>query len=206
LKSGFSNGSELLNEFTIMATQVCEGQQMDMNLPTQEKISETEYLQMIRLKTAVLPACALKMGAMAAGADAEQSDHYYDFGLNLGMAFQLQDDYLDAFGSSKETGKIEGGDILENKRTLLYLHACENLERDDREELLNWYNERVHDKEMKVRRVRELFRNSGSDSYILSLKKEFEKHAMDNIHKACGDSKHIDQVLGLFEMLKDRKT
>lgn len=206
LKSECRHKDEILNEFSIMATQVCEGQMMDMNLPNQENIREEEYLQMIRLKTAVLPACALKIGAMAAGADAETADYYYDFGLNLGMAFQLQDDYLDAFGNSPETGKITGGDILENKRTLLYLHAERILQGEDAKELGNWCNGKVHDKEMKIERVRALFRKAGSDVYLSGLKTEFEKHALQNLNQACPQSPYKDNMLQLFELLSERKS
>lgn len=205
LKTSLPKKEELLNEFTTMAMQVCEGQQMDMNLPGKEHITEEEYLHMIRLKTAVLPACALKMGALAAGASLDKSDHFYDFGLNLGMAFQLQDDFLDCFGTAAETGKQEGGDILENKRTLLFLHAQQHLEGSDREELNRWYGERVLDQSAKINRVRELFVKAGSDRYLLNLKHEFEEHALENLEQACGQSEFKQHVLMLFDFLKARK-
>ncbi len=205
LKTGLPNKEVLLREFSDMAIQVCEGQQMDMNLPTREFISEEEYLRMIRLKTAVLPATALKMGALAAEAQEEKAAHFYDFGLNLGMAFQLQDDYLDAFGTEPETGKREGGDILENKRTILFLHALKNLYNEGREELLTWYGERVMDPAMKVNRVRTLFKEAGSDIYLIKLKSEFESFALENLEMSCGNSEYKQQVLTLFDFLKARK-
>ena len=205
LKTALPNKAAILNEFTIMGTQVCEGQQMDMNLPTQELISDEEYLHMIRLKTAVLPACALKMGALAANASLERADLFYDFGLNLGMAFQLQDDYLDAFGSSEDTGKQEGGDIIENKRTLLFLHALRNLKDGDKEELIYWYNERPINPQIKIERVRSLFQQAKSDQYLMDLKADFEKHALTNIDLACEDSSNKNHVLALFDLLKTRK-
>ena len=205
LKTSLPNKAELLNEFTIMATQVCEGQQMDMNLPNQELISDEEYLQMIRLKTAVLPACALKMGALAANASLERADVFYDFGLNLGMAFQLQDDYLDAFGSSEEIGKQEGGDIIENKRTLLYLHALRTLTGGDKEELQYWFNSKPEDATNKIERVRSLFKLAESDRFLMDLKADFERHALTNIDTACEGSSNKAQVLALFDLLKTRK-
>lgn len=206
LNSGLPNKLELLNEFTTMAIQVCEGQQFDMNLPTQEFISEDEYLQMIKLKTAVLPACALKMGALAAEADSTLASHFYNFGLSLGMAFQLQDDYLDAFGSELEIGKKEGGDILENKRTILYLHAMENLSTSRKAELNKWYSERVLDRDMKVKMVRELFIEAGSDTYLLQLKTQYEKQALEHLEFSCGNSEYKNHVMSLFDFLKARRT
>jgi geranylgeranyl diphosphate synthase type II len=205
LKTSLPNKAELLNEFTIMATQVCEGQQMDMNLPNQELISDEEYLQMIRLKTAVLPACALKMGALAANASLERADVFYDFGLNLGMAFQLQDDYLDAFGSAEEIGKQEGGDIIENKRTLLYLHALRTLTGGDKEELQYWFNSKPEDPANKIERVRSLFKLAESDRFLMDLKADFERHALTNIDIACEGSSNKAHVLALFDLLKTRK-
>jgi geranylgeranyl diphosphate synthase type II len=206
LSTSFENKEQLLNEFLVLSKQVCEGQQMDLNLPTQEFISEEEYLEMIRLKTGVLPACALKMGATAAGANAEEGDLYYDFGLNLGMAFQLQDDYLDCFGNASETGKIEGGDIIENKRTIMYLHALKNLNSEDKDKLQSWYDNPAHDNDVKVKSVRDLFRKAASDTYLLKLKAEFEECALSNLEKACDNAETKEQILSLFELLKTRTT
>ncbi|MEZ4804421.1 MAG: polyprenyl synthetase family protein [Bacteroidia bacterium] len=204
MNTSFANKDKLLNEFLMLSQQVCEGQQIDLNLPTQEIITEEEYLEMIRLKTAVLPAAALRMGAMAAGANSENGDLYYDFGLNLGMAFQLQDDYLDCFGNSSETGKLEGGDIIENKRTIMYLHALKNLNSEDKDKLQSWYDNPAHDNDMKVKSVRDLFKKAGSDNYLLKLKAEFEDCALSNLDKACHDSETKQQILSLFELLKTR--
>lgn len=206
LSTGFTNKTELLNLFTTMSAQVCDGQQMDMNLPGQEHISESEYLKMIELKTAVLPACALEMGALAAGGDPVICEAFRDFGLNLGMAFQLQDDYLDCFGSAAQTGKQEGGDIIENKRTLLYLHAEKHLNGTDKEEFLRWYNSPAHDLDMKVKRVRELFRLVGSDVYLLELKARYEAEALNRLQKLnLGDIEKSEFGL-LFEMLRSRNS
>jgi len=205
LKTGLNNRELLLGTFTEMAAQVCEGQQMDMNLPEQVGISDADYLKMIQLKTAVLPAAALKMGALAAGCAAELAEYFYQFGLNLGMAFQLQDDYLDCFGSSAETGKQEGGDILENKKTLLYLYALTHLNKASVEELSNWYKGRVQDLQMKISRVRTLFTEAGSDVYLLQLKAEYEQKALVFLDKACSEGHARAQMMQLFDFLKARK-
>ena len=111
--------------FNRSAMRVCEGQQYDMNFETSSNVTEHEYLQMIELKTAELIACSLKMGALIGGADDEEADQLFEFGKNLGMAFQLQDDYLDSFGDEQAFGKNIGGDILADKKTYLLIKAYE---------------------------------------------------------------------------------
>lgn len=199
LSTGLGNKIDLLQLFTQTAREVCEGQQMDMNIAEQMQISETDYLEMIKYKTAVLPATALKLGAMAAAMPASTSEAFYLFGLNLGMAFQLQDDYLDAFGKATDIGKQEGGDIIENKKTLLYLYAIEHLPNDKKEQLLSWYTNKVHDLSTKVDQVRALFKESGSHDYLINLKNNYENKAIEildqiNIHK--------DRKKPLYELLE----
>ena len=116
---------DLAKLFSKTALEVCEGQQWDVDFETRTDVSIPEYLKMIEYKTAVLVAAAMKMGAIVAEASVENADLIYGFGLNLGLAFQLQDDYLDAFGDPKTFGKQVGGDIIENKKTYLYLKAIE---------------------------------------------------------------------------------
>ena len=125
---------------TDSALDVCKGQQMDMNFTDKIDISESQYFEMIKLKTAVLIGAALKMGVLAVGADEDVSRSFYEFGLNLGILFQLQDDYLDVFGEENIFGKVSGGDIKENKRTLFFIHSIENGAKDDVESLLNLYS------------------------------------------------------------------
>lgn len=115
----------ILQSFSRTALEVCEGQQMDMNFETEKQVSEEEYLEMIELKTAVLVACALKVGAHIGGAKPEQAQALWDFGLYMGMAFQVQDDLLDAFGDPQKVGKTPGGDILQDKKTLLMIYAAQ---------------------------------------------------------------------------------
>lgn len=196
--------TELLKEFTKMASLVCDGQQMDMNLPDQKHILEDEYLKMIELKTAVLPACALKMGAMAANASEDIAESFYQFGLNLGMAFQLQDDYLDCFGSEEQIGKQEGGDIIENKRTILYLHAEKNLDASSLEAFKLWFNEPVRDQNMKIQKVRELFRLAKSDEYLINMKEAYESKALEALRNCQIDEVNMGAFLELFNALKHR--
>ena len=124
---------KLAKLFSKTALEVCEGQQYDVDFETRNDVTIAEYLKMIEFKTAVLVAAAMKMGAIIAQTSKENSKLIYDFGLNLGLAFQLQDDYLDAFGDPKTFGKQVGGDIIENKKTYLYLKALEFSKTDEKE-------------------------------------------------------------------------
>src|SRR5690606_380612 len=125
----------LLHLFNTTSLEVCEGQQFDMDFEERAQVSETAYIDMIRLKTSVLLGCALQMGAIVAGADERSQTLLYDFGVNLGIAFQLQDDILDVYGNPKSFGKQIGGDILSNKKTILFVKPQELISPTDQEEL-----------------------------------------------------------------------
>src|SRR5690625_4846662 len=116
--------------FSKTAAEICEGQQLDMNFEKQTEVKYDEYIEMITLKTSVLVAAALKMGALIAGANEKDADLLYEYGKNLGIAYQLKDDYLDVFGE-KDFGKIHAGDIIENKKTILYIKALEFAKGED---------------------------------------------------------------------------
>ena len=128
----------LMDLFNQTALEVCEGQQYDMNFETQERVSMSEYLQMITFKTAVLLACALKSGALVADASTKDQQHLYDFGIHIGLAFQLMDDILDVYGSQADFGKQIAGDILSNKKTCLYIKAYETASAEQLE-ILDYY-------------------------------------------------------------------
>jgi geranylgeranyl diphosphate synthase, type II len=117
--------SEVVDLFTSTALEVCEGQQFDMDFENRKEVTEAEYLEMIRLKTAVLLGCSLKAGGLLADAPVETVNMFYDLGINLGMAFQIQDDWLDVFGTQQAFGKMIGGDILAGKKTWLLVKALE---------------------------------------------------------------------------------
>lgn len=150
----------LIRLFSQTAIEVCEGQQMDMDFESRTDVRLDEYLQMIRNKTSVLVAAAMKMGAMIAGTSEAIASRIYDFGLHLGVAFQLQDDYLDTFGDSKTFGKKIGGDIAENKKTYLYLIALEKCTSEDAEKLKRIYNSEFPDSD-KVEMVTNIFMEYG---------------------------------------------
>lgn len=148
--------------FSKTALEVCEGQQYDMDFETRNDVSVAEYLKMIEYKTAVLVAAALQMGAIVAKASGEDQQAIYEFGRNLGIAFQLQDDYLDAFGDPKSFGKQVGGDIIENKKTYLYLKALEFSNENEREELMALFSETPKDTNAKIEVAKKAFVSSGS--------------------------------------------
>ena len=146
----------LVQLFNKTALEVCEGQQYDVDFETRNDVSIPEYLKMITFKTSVLVAAAMKMGALIAEAKNQECDAIYNYGLNLGLAFQLQDDYLDTYGNVESFGKQIGGDIIENKKTFLYLKAFEKSNEDDKTKLVDLYNSNMNSAE-KIREVKILF-------------------------------------------------
>ena len=162
--------------FSKTALEVCEGQQWDVDFETRDDVTIPEYLNMIKFKTAVLVAAAMKMGAIIAHTSEENCKNIYDFGLNLGIAFQIQDDYLDAFGNPETFGKQPGGDIIENKKTYLYLKALEFSNHADSEQLRHFFAIRTDDNLEKIREVKKIFQSSGaSDAALAAIRKYTEK-------------------------------
>ncbi|MBQ8969145.1 MAG: polyprenyl synthetase family protein [Bacteroidaceae bacterium] len=153
--------SQVMALFTETALEIGEGQQYDMDFETRNDVSESEYIEMIRLKTSVLLACALRMGAMLAGAPETDADALYDFGEQVGLAFQLQDDYLDVYGDFQVFGKRIGGDILCNKKTYMLINA--QLHADDRQraELEHWLSATDYDEDAKIQAVTRLYNEIG---------------------------------------------
>lgn len=148
---------DILNTFNETAIEVCEGQQYDMNFEQRDDVTVPEYLEMIRLKTAVLLAGALKMGALYAQAPDGDIQRLYDFGIHLGLSFQLQDDLLDAYGDTATFGKATGQDIRDNKKTYLYLHALQVASPEQQERLRQLFNNESSDTEAKVREVLDIY-------------------------------------------------
>jgi len=148
---------EMLRLFTKTAREVCEGQQYDMNLESLPAVTIDDYLEMIRLKTAVLLGCSLKLGAMLGYATAGDANNIYRFGENLGLSFQLQDDLLDVFGDEEKFGKEIGGDIVSNKKTFLYLKALELSGPGDSSALQHYFSTQTMDPDEKITKVREIY-------------------------------------------------
>jgi len=147
----------LIELFSKVAREVCEGQSMDMTFETEEKVSIEDYLEMIRLKTAVLLGLALRVGALMAGASSSDQEHLNQFATYAGISFQLQDDYLDVYGDPEKFGKKVGGDIIQGKKTYLYLRALELLNEPEKEEFARFYGSSEHSEDSKVARVRSIF-------------------------------------------------
>ncbi|MGB1307824.1 MAG: polyprenyl synthetase family protein [Oceanihabitans sp.] len=148
--------------FSKTALEVCEGQQYDIDFETREDVTITEYLKMIEYKTAVLVGAAMQMGAIVAQASITDQEAIYQFGKNLGIAFQLQDDYLDAFGDPKTFGKQVGGDIIENKKTFLYLKALAFSTEEEKQQLLHLFSINPTDTTDKIEAIKEVFVSSGA--------------------------------------------
>lgn len=154
---------EVLHLFTTTALEIGEGQQYDMEFETRDDVKEEEYIEMIRLKTSVLLACALKIGAILADAPAEDADNLYKFGEQIGLAFQLQDDYLDVYGDPMVFGKEIGGDITSNKKTYMLINAFNHANDTQRAELQQWVSAKAFDRKEKVQAVTRLYNEIGID-------------------------------------------
>lgn len=148
---------KVLRLFNEMATEICEGQQYDVDFESQEHVTIEEYLKMIRLKTSVLLATALQIGSYLAGANEAQQEALYQFGINVGLAFQIQDDILDVWGDPKTFGKAVGGDISCNKKTYVYLTAQKLADDELTEELHQWYGSVLDDNTEKIAAVKGIF-------------------------------------------------
>ena len=187
----------LLTLFSKTALEVCEGQQYDIDFETRNAVSIAEYLKMIEYKTAVLVAAAMKMGAIIAGASEDDQNRCYEFGKNLGIAFQLQDDYLDAFGNPETFGKQVGGDIIENKKTYLYLKALEFSSENDRQKLRHLFNATNTYSKNKVELVKQIFTTSGSAEATKKAITSYTKKAFE-VLQALTISEKNKQILKDF--------
>jgi geranylgeranyl diphosphate synthase, type II len=147
----------VMNLFLKTALEVCEGQQLDMDFESRDTVDVDEYIEMIKLKTAVLVGACLGIGAQIACASEEDVNHVYDFGVNLGIAFQLQDDILDVYGDEQKFGKQVGGDIIANKKTFLLLSALKNASGETADKLQHWLNYQGNDNLSKVNAIKEIY-------------------------------------------------
>jgi geranylgeranyl diphosphate synthase type II len=196
---------ELAKLFSKTALEVCEGQQWDVDFETRTDVSIPEYLKMIQYKTAVLVAAAMKMGAIIAETSEENANLIYDFGLNLGLAFQLQDDYLDAFGNPETFGKQVGGDIIENKKTYLYLKALEFASNDQAKKLVDLFSIHPQDNSDKIEAVKEIFVVSGAAQETKNAIQDFTFKAFATLHKISIDNNKKEMLRTFGENLMGRK-
>ena len=187
---------DTLLAFNQTAKEVCEGQQYDMNFESEQNTDISDYMEMIRLKTAVLIAAAMKIGAIAARAQKEDLDKIYDFGILIGLAFQLRDDYLDAFGNVDVFGKAIGNDILTNKKTFLYLKAYENADLKTKEALDSAFT--TNDPKLKVESVLKLYHSLGIESLTRSKIIELHDQALiilNDINRPESEKAEINNFL-----------
>lgn len=191
--------------FSKTALEVCEGQQWDVDFEGRNDVSLPEYLKMIEYKTAVLVAAALKMGAIVAQTTEENCSLIYEFGLNLGIAFQLQDDYLDAFGDPATFGKQVGGDIIENKKTYLYLKALSQANNYEKKNLLQWFAVQPEDPSDKIVAVKNMFRHTGADTATKQAIEQYTLKAFATLEKMNIDTEKKQLLREFGENLMQRK-
>ena len=191
--------------FSKTALQVCEGQQWDVDFEERNDVTIPEYLKMIEYKTAVLVAAAMKMGAIIAETSEENANLIYDFGLNLGLAFQLQDDFLDAFGNPETFGKQVGGDIIENKKTYLYLKAVDFSKDEEAKELRSLFSVQPEDNTNKIERVKVLFNSSGASKATQDAIQDFTLKAFRTLDKMNIGTDKKEMLKAFGENLMGRK-
>ena len=185
---------QLLAIFNKMAVEVCEGQQMDVDFETRDNVEISEYLKMIELKTAVLLAASLEMGAILGGASADDQRHIYAYGINAGIAFQIQDDILDAFGD-ESFGKKIGGDIAQNKKTYLYLKALELGGKKDIEQLTSLFSDdNTVAEDVKIAEVTRMFKSLLVKEYADQLKEAYLVLALSHLDALSTTSEHKDAL------------
>lgn len=194
---------KILELFTITTREVCEGQQLDMDFEQQQRVALNDYIHMITLKTSVLLASSLQMGGILGGASEGNCKHLYEFGKNLGIAFQIQDDYLDAFGDPKKFGKKVGGDITQNKKTFLLLHALEVADANTREEIEQLLST---NKEDKVEKMLSIYKQCGIDVWANALKDTYYKKAMQHLEAIAVISSRKKHLKDLAEYLIVRES
>jgi geranylgeranyl diphosphate synthase type II len=191
--------------FNQTAIEVCEGQQMDMNFETAENVSIDEYLKMIELKTSVLLACSLKMGALISNSSIEDANLIYEFGRNLGIAFQIQDDFLDAYGDPEKFGKRVGGDIISNKKTYLLLTAFEKANSSQKESLKNLLNLVDFEEENKVEAVKAIYNEIDIPSLTEIAIQSYFELAMKSLESIQVEESRKEPLRTLAQEIMQRK-
>jgi len=204
LKSEAQDIRPMLQLFSRTALEVCEGQQLDMDYETRNDVSIQDYLNMIRLKTAVLLACSLKMGALAANENGKIADMLYDFGINLGIAFQLQDDLLDVFADRDKFGKKIGNDIVSNKKTFLLLKALELSDELTKNEMLEWIGKETFDATEKVQTIKNIYNKLNIKDITLNYIEKYYQSALDSCDKMDLATDKKAALLQLAHMIMKR--
>lgn len=203
LKNGKTN-PELFDLVSNTAVKIHEGQQLDVDFEEMTLVEERDYLKMIEYKTAVLLACSLQMGALLGGASYADQSHLYEFGRLIGIAFQIQDDYLDAFGDVK-VGKKIGGDILNNKKTLLFIASMNLGTEQQKASLLKHFSTKEAYEDKKIAEVKEIFIKSGAQKYCNDLMKSLHQDAISCL-KSISSKKPLDSLIEIADLIIERKS
>lgn len=201
-KLGVNNLQKVLHLFNETAAAVCEGQQLDMDFEKRTTVSLDEYVAMITLKTSVLLAASLQLGAILGGTGEGNQHHLYEFGKNLGIAFQVQDDYLDVFGNPEKFGKQVGGDILSNKKTFLLIHTMETAAPKQLQALQQLMQENAPD---KVEKVTQLFKECKVDDWAKALKDKYLQTALQHLEDTAVTSVRKKPLMELADYLIQRE-
>lgn len=196
---------ELSKQLIETSRLLCEGQQYDIDFSSQDIVAEDKYFKMIQNKTAELIACAYKFGGIVSNTKDINKQILYEIGLNLGIAFQLEDDLLDCFGDEKKFGKRIGGDIIEKKKTLLYINTIQNLSKNQRIEFeKTFYSDELNEKS-KINLIKNFYQDSGSVDYLKQKVKEYSDKASYNISQLDLDTDKKNQILNFSRNLLDRQ-
>jgi len=196
---------EVMDLFSLTALEICEGQQLDMEFEDRKDVKEEEYLEMIRLKTSVLLAASLKIGAILGGASAEDAERLYDFGMNLGVAFQLKDDFLDVYGNSAVFGKNIGGDILCNKKTYMLIKAFEHATDSQRDELNRWIDAKSFNPAEKIAAVTNLYNQMDVRGLCEKKMQEYSERAAKSLAAVSVNVEKKEGLKTLMESLMYRE-
>lgn len=201
-----ANDKTILELFSRTALEICAGQQYDMEFESRPDVTEEEYLEMIRLKTAVLLACALKVGAMIGGASAADADALYDYGIHIGLAFQLQDDLLDVYGDPKTFGKNIGGDILCNKKTFLLINALSVASEEQRQVMEDWMARKTYDAQEKIAAFTNLYNELSIRDLTERRIEDYYRMANEDLARLSIAPETLSVLKGTCDRLMKRKS
>lgn len=201
-----ANDKAILELFSRTALEICAGQQYDMEFESRSDVTEDEYIEMIRLKTAVLLACALKVGAMIGGASTADADALYDYGIHIGLAFQLQDDLLDVYGDPKTFGKNIGGDILCNKKTFLLINALSAASEEQRQVMEDWMARKTYDAQEKIAAFTNLYNELSIRDLTERRIEDYYRMASEDLARLSIAPETLSVLKGTCDRLMKRKS
>lgn len=201
-----ANDKAILELFSRTALEICAGQQYDMEFESRSDVTEEEYIEMIRLKTAVLLACALKVGAMIGGASTADADALYDYGIHIGLAFQLQDDLLDVYGDPKTFGKNIGGDILCNKKTFLLINALSAASEEQRQVMEDWMARKTYDAQEKIAAFTNLYNELSIRDLTERRIEDYYRMANEDLARLSIAPETLSVLKGTCDRLMKRKS